>query len=64
VAYTEGLKTKLVEAVGEALGNLRPVKTGTASGSSPVGVNRREVSYDEAGNPRMWIGRNPGGVHD
>jgi neutral ceramidase len=64
VAYTEGLERKLVEAVGEALDDLQAVQIGSASGSSPVGVNRREVFYDEAGSPRTWLGRNPEGVHD
>jgi len=64
VEYTRTLQTALVRLVGEALAGLRPVRLGTASGSSPVGVNRREVEYDEVGNPRTWLGRNPGGVHD
>jgi neutral ceramidase len=64
VAYTERLQEQLVEAVGEALDDLHPARIGTGSGSSPVGVNRREVQYDEAGRPRMWLGRNPHGVHD
>jgi hypothetical protein len=64
VEYTKELETKLVRVVGEALSRMQTVRLGVASGSSPVGVNRREVFYDEAGNPRMWLGRNPDGVHD
>jgi hypothetical protein len=64
VAYTEKLQKTLVGVVGDALADLQPVELGQGSGSSPVGVNRREVFYDEAGNPRTWIGRNPEGVHD
>jgi neutral ceramidase len=64
VAYTESLRDRLVAAVGEALGDMRPVRVGAASGASPVGVNRRQLSYDDAGHPRIWLGRNPDGVHD
>lgn len=64
IEYTKNLQTKLISVIGEALENMRPIRIGAGKGSSPVGVNRREVYYDEAGNPRMWIGRNPDGVQD
>ncbi|MBN1480258.1 neutral/alkaline non-lysosomal ceramidase N-terminal domain-containing protein [candidate division KSB1 bacterium] len=64
VEYTQTLQQKLITAIGQALDNLQPISVGAGNGSSPVGVNRREVYYDEAGNPRLWIGRNPDGVHD
>ncbi|MBN1559807.1 neutral/alkaline non-lysosomal ceramidase N-terminal domain-containing protein [candidate division KSB1 bacterium] len=64
IEYTSSLQQKLISAIDQALAQLQPIKMGVGTGSSPVGVNRREVYYDEAGNPRMWIGRNPYGVHD
>ena len=64
IAYTKNLQTKLISVIGEALENMRPIMIGAGKGSSPVGVNRREIYYDEAGNPRMWLGRNPNGVQD
>jgi neutral ceramidase len=64
VAYTRYLQQRILLAVDQALNDMIPVQLETGSGSSPVGVNRREVFYDKAGNPRTWIGRNPGGVQD
>lgn len=64
IEYTKGLLDTLKIAIRQALSTMQPIKIGTGKGSSPVGVNRREVYYDEAGNPRMWIGRNPYGVQD
>jgi len=64
IQYTKNLQRKLITAVDNALADMQPVKIGVGTGSSPVGVNRREIEYDDAGNPRMWLGRNPGGVHD
>ncbi len=63
-AYTQFLQRRIFQAVEQALKNLESVCLGAGSGSSPVGANRREVSYDKAGNPRTWIGRNPSGVQD
>ncbi|NQT27518.1 neutral/alkaline non-lysosomal ceramidase N-terminal domain-containing protein [candidate division KSB1 bacterium] len=64
VAYTKILQKRILQTVGEALKNVKPAEIGTGTGYSPVGVNRREVFYDEVGNPRTWIGRNPSGVQD
>ncbi len=64
VEYTKILYQKLEQAIHQALIDMQPVQIGVGTGSSPVGVNRRKVYYDEAGSPRMWIGRNPNGVHD
>lgn len=64
VAFTKTLQKRILETIGEAFKNLKPAEIGTGSGSSPVGVNRREVFYDEAGNPKTWIGRNPTGIMD
>ena len=64
IAYTKAFKAKLAEAVSQALSDLQPVKMGHGKGSSPVGVNRRQMQYDEAGNPQIVLGRNPYGVHD
>jgi hypothetical protein len=64
VAYTKWLQGKLVEVVRQALDRLTPVKLGVGSGSSPVGVNRREVTQDNTGKPRIVLGRNPWAVTD
>ena len=59
VAYTQKLETCLIQSVKKAINNAIPVKLGTGSGSSPVGVNRREVVKDTNGNTRIELGRNP-----
>ncbi len=64
VAYSMELESKLIDLVDTAMDDLTPVTFQAGTGSSPVGVNRREVYYDHLGNPRMWIGRNPGGPMD
>lgn len=64
IEYTKILQQKLITAIRAAISDLQPIQLGTGTGSSPVGVNRREVMYDEAGNPRTWLGRNPHGVQD
>ncbi|MBN1465846.1 neutral/alkaline non-lysosomal ceramidase N-terminal domain-containing protein [candidate division KSB1 bacterium] len=64
IEYTSSLQQKLISAIDRALSQMQLIKMGVGRGSSPVGVNRREVYYDEAGNPRLWIGRNPYGVQD
>jgi hypothetical protein len=64
VVYTQRLQARLVGVVRDALARLAPVQFGAGSGSSPVGVNRREISQDEAGNPRIELGRNPSVLTD
>lgn len=64
IAYTKELGPKLASAVKEALGHLSPSRIGTASGSSPVGVNRRETVTDRSGKTRIVLGRNPGALTD
>jgi neutral ceramidase len=59
VAFTENLKTQLVQVVRSALDKTIPVRIQLGLGSSPVGVNRRELSSDPAGNPKIVLGRNP-----
>lgn len=59
VAYTQWLGTRLTSVVQGALSNLAPARIGFGSGSSSVGANRRQVAYDERGNPRIILGRNP-----
>jgi neutral ceramidase len=59
VAYSKWLKQKLVEVVRTALTDLSPAQVGYGFGSSPVGANRREVSQDENGKPKIILGRNP-----
>ncbi|KPK33829.1 MAG: hypothetical protein AMJ65_19160 [Phycisphaerae bacterium SG8_4] len=64
VEYTRELKAKVVEIVQKALSKMEPVQVGTAAGSSPVGSNRRELVFDEAGNSTIRLGRNTYGVTD
>ena len=64
VAYTKWLQGKLVEVVRSALERLGPVQVGVGSGSSPVGVNRREEVQDGTGKPRIVLGRNPSAMTD
>ena len=60
VEYTRNLQEECVEAVGQAIGVLRPVQIGVGRGHSPVGVNRRERMPDN----RIRLGRNPNGPTD
>jgi neutral ceramidase len=64
IEYTAWLKQRLVDMVCNAMLHMTPVKIGTGSGSSPVGVNRREVFLDKAGKPQIKLGRNPYGPTD
>jgi hypothetical protein len=59
VEYTKTLQSKLVEVVSAALKALAPVQASTCFGSSPVGVNRREVVPDSAAKSKIVLGRNP-----
>jgi neutral ceramidase len=59
VAYTQGLQVKLADLVAKALAQLAPVEIGVGSGSSPVGVNRREVVRGNDGKTKVVLGRNP-----
>lgn len=59
VAYTKALKGKLVDLVKEALAKPAPARIAAGSGSSPVGVNRREIVRDDSGGTRIVLGRNP-----
>ncbi|HQG78200.1 MAG TPA: neutral/alkaline non-lysosomal ceramidase N-terminal domain-containing protein [Bacteroidales bacterium] len=60
IEYTKGLQKKLLDLIGEAFRNMQPVLTGTGTGASPVGVNRREMLPDGS----ITLGRNPYGVTD
>ncbi len=60
VEYTQGLKAKLLEAVGLALQKVEPVEMGVGRGYSPVGCNRREKQPDGS----IKLGRNPYGPTD
>jgi hypothetical protein len=59
VAYTKELQDKLVEVVRAAIKGLEPVQTSVCFGSSPVGVNRREVVQESASKSKVVLGRNP-----
>ncbi len=59
VEYTKILRDQLVTLVQQAMDRLTPVHLRAGSGSSPVGVNRRQVVMDKEGNPKIELGRNP-----
>jgi hypothetical protein len=60
IEYTRTLQQKLLNVIGEALSNMKPVKTGVGKGYSPVGANRREMRPDGS----ITLGRNPYGITD
>jgi hypothetical protein len=64
VEYTKTLQGKLVEVVSAALKRLEPVQASIGFGSSPVGVNRREVVQESATKSRVVLGRNPWRITD
>jgi hypothetical protein len=64
VEYTKALQAKLIDVVRTALDRLTPVQVAAGCGSSPVGVNRREVVRDKDGGPRTELGRNPSVLTD
>jgi hypothetical protein len=59
VEYTRALEDKLVEVVRAAFKRLETVRASVCFGSSPVGVNRREVVQDSAAKSKIVLGRNP-----
>jgi hypothetical protein len=64
VEYTQALQDKLVEAVRTALERMAPIRIAVGSGAAPVGVNRREVVADNAGQSKIVLGRNPAVLTD
>jgi len=62
--FTEQLKVKLIEVIRKALSNMGPVNIGAGVGYSPVGMNRRELTFDSSGNSSIRLGRNPYGPTD
>jgi hypothetical protein len=64
VEYTQHLETQLVAVVREALAQTAPAQLAVGSGSSPVGVNRREFVQDAAGKTQVRLGRNPAVLTD
>lgn len=64
VEYTKKLEPQLIELAKEAVAKLAPVQVGVGIGSSPVGVNRREVVMGKDGKPMITLGRNPAGARD
>jgi Neutral/alkaline non-lysosomal ceramidase, N-terminal len=58
VAYSQTLERKLITVVRTALAGLKPAQVGFGFGASPVGANRREVTRDENGQPKIVLGRN------
>ena len=62
--YTKQLEAKLATAVRTALDHLAPVRASVCFGSSPVGVNRREVVADNGTNSKIVLGRNPSRMTD
>ena len=59
IEYTKALETKLSQLVRAALETLEPVRASVCFGSSPVGVNRREVVQDNMATTKIVLGRNP-----
>jgi neutral ceramidase len=59
VAYSRLLQRKLIEVINGALEGMELAELGFGTGSSPVGVNRRESARDKEGKPRIVLGRNP-----
>jgi hypothetical protein len=64
VEYVQTLQGRLVDAVRQALSGMAPAQVAAASGSCPVGANRREVVSDGFGNAEVRLGRNPYGPTD
>ena len=62
--YTEGLKDKLIEVIRKAFDNMGPVHVGAGIGYSPIGSNRRELTFDSVGNSSIRLGHNPYGPTD
>jgi hypothetical protein len=62
--YTEQLKGKLIKLIREGLSNFQPVQIGAGIGYSPVGINRRQLQFDNSGNSSIRLGRNPYGPTD
>ncbi len=60
IEYTKKLEKKLLELIDNAFKNMQPVLTGSGTGSSPVGANRREMQSDGS----IILGRNPYGITD
>jgi hypothetical protein len=59
VEYTKTLRAKLIEVVSVALKRLERVQANVSFGSSPVGVNRREVFQQGTEHSKVVLGRNP-----
>jgi hypothetical protein len=62
--YSQTLRAQLVQLVRDALDQAVPITLQAGSGSSPVGVNRRQMTTDSLGNPKIELGRNPGVLTD
>ncbi|MEO8127889.1 MAG: hypothetical protein ABI822_12395 [Bryobacteraceae bacterium] len=59
-SYLENLKRLLIGCAAAADRQMRPARIGTGTGSSHIGVNRREL--DESG--KIFLGENPSGPMD
>lgn len=64
VEYTEGLKTKLIGLIRDALDDMETVQIGMGKGSCPIGTNRRELRIRDNGESSIVLGRNPYGPTD
>jgi hypothetical protein len=62
--YTKNLQARLIEVIRKAMNNTGPVHIGAGVGYSPVGMNRRELRFDNSGNSSIRLGRNPYGPTD
>ena len=54
--YTKTLQSKLADLVRSALERLEPAQATVGIGSSPIGVNRREVVHDNVHGPAHPVG--------
>ncbi|UCG57372.1 MAG: neutral/alkaline non-lysosomal ceramidase N-terminal domain-containing protein [Phycisphaerales bacterium] len=62
--YTVSLKSRLIDLLRQAFKNMAAVQTGVGVGHSPVGANRRELTFDNKANSSIRLGRNPYGPTD
>jgi hypothetical protein len=60
IEYTKKLQKILLDLIDNAFKNMQPILTGSGTGSSPVGANRREMQSDGS----IILGRNPYGITD
>ncbi|HVV74088.1 MAG TPA: neutral/alkaline non-lysosomal ceramidase N-terminal domain-containing protein [Verrucomicrobiae bacterium] len=63
VEYTRSLESRLADLVSRAIQGTQPIQISLGRGSSPVGVNRREIVTDGTSR-KIVLGRNPDELTD